>query len=68
MASPLSGTCRFSVHWTRVRRRPGFFTRGSHARENDKAEQRAPFLSFPRVAAARGIPNPLSVFNDNASP
>jgi hypothetical protein len=41
--------------------RPGFFARGSHTRENDKPRERVFILSFPRVAAARGIPFLLSL-------
>src|ERR1700730_11222111 len=48
-------------------KKSGFFTRGSHARENDKLRECVPFLSYmdpARVAAAR-IPILLSQPHEN---
>jgi len=55
----LEGTVDSLSTGSLIRNRPGFFTRGSHTRENDKKGVRVHFLSFPRMAAARGIPIPL---------
>src|SRR6516165_4829323 len=53
---PCQGLSIFSPAGLNPEERPGFFARGSHTRENDKPRERVFILSFPRVAAARGIP------------